>query len=334
MRAPLGLRPKLGAARASGPLAVAILVLAVGTAVVPVPGLAARGWQWRAIAAAALVGLSAWVHQALAKRRPPPKGWLVVDDRGAHRLERGRTTELVDWSQPFGVTVLTSPDRATLLLALTRPGQTRYLGAIARLPEDAAAAPGLFERAATAADADVRMGDQWSLSAADAERFVAELARRAPGALDRVYLSDASGQAIVLDRAELRVGDLRVDLGAPLEWRASYFQELGAHAASICQATWVRQGDVEFAFVAPAVSGGWLADGSPVARAAVQGAARVALARDLALLRATASDPPARELRHAIDRVFVVPLRRALDRAPRLPRVSPPPSRRMPEGRA
>ena len=333
MRVPLGLRPKLGAARASGPLAAAIVIVAVGIAVFPLPGVPKGAWQLRAMVATALVGLSACVHHALGKRRPPPKGWLVVDGLGVHRLERGRTTELVDWGQPFGVTVLTSPDRAAILLALTQPGQTRYLGA-AGLPEDAAAAPRLFERAATAADADVRMGDQWSLSAADAERFVVEVARRAPGALDRVYLSDAAGQPIVLDRGELHVGGLRVDLGAPLEWRASYFQEIGAHAASICQATWVRQGDVEFALVAPAVSGGWLADGSPVGRAAVHGAARAALARDLALLRATASEPPARELRHAIDRVFVVPLRRALDRAPRSPRVAPPPSRRMPEGRA
>jgi hypothetical protein len=131
-----------------------------------------------------------------------------------------------------------------------------------------------------------------------------------------VFLSDASGEPVVLDRTELRVGTRRIDLSAPLEWRAFIFQELGAHAASVCQATWVRQGDGEVVLVAPMADGDASRD-----------------APDARLLQNSSGDPPPRELRRAIDRLFMAPLRRALDRAPRISRV-PSSSHRMPEGRA
>jgi hypothetical protein len=62
-------------------------------------------------------------------------------------------------------------------------------------------------------------------------------------------------------------------------------------------------------------------------------AAQISVARDLRLMEASPGEPPPRELRHAIDRVFMLPLRRALDRAPRISRVPSSP-RPMPEGRA
>ena len=126
------------------------------------------------------------------------------------------------------------------------------------------------------------------------------------------------------------------DLSAPLEWRASLFQERGAHAASICQATWVRQGDVEIVLVAPlAADGTWMGDANVAVRAAGRGAAaKRSVAQDLRLTQAVAGEPPPRDARHAIDRVFMLPLRRALDRAPRASRVASPPPRPRPEGRA
>jgi hypothetical protein len=53
--------------------------------------------------------------------------------------------------------------------------------------------------------------------------------------------------------------------------------------------------------------------------------------RDLRLMQGAVAEPPPRELRRAIDRVFMLPLRRALDRAPRISRVEIP--RPRPEGR-
>jgi len=316
LRLPLGVRT----AAAPAPARWAAAVLA-GVLVAAAIGVALGPWaaSARAGAVVLLVAAAGAVHHVLARRRTPPRGWLVVDDAGVRRLEGGREAALVDWREPFGVTVLASADRSALLIAITSPRATRFVAARVVDAEDAARAPTLVERASTAADGDLHRDDA-GLSAADAERLLAEIARRAPGALERAFLSDAAGEPVVLDRTELRVGARRIDLKSALEWRAFVFQELGACAASLCQATWVRQGEVEMVLVAP--------------MSIEAGVPRDARAPDARLMQASAAEPPPRELRRAIDRVFMLPLRRALDRAPRASRAPSPPPRPMPEGRA
>jgi len=320
MRLPLGSRISRGSPYLAGVIAAALIGLAIAVALGP-------GGAWaRAVVAAVLVGLGGLVSHALGRRQQPPRGWLVVDAEGLHRIDRGRAATLVLWSEPFGITVLSSADRARLLLAVTTPRATRYLSARVRDAEDAAAAPVLLDRATTAASSDLRDGDELALRAADAERLVNTLARLAPGAVDRIYTSDVAGEPIVLQAGELRVGGRRIDLSLPFEWRASIFQERGPHTATVCQATWVRQGETELVLVAPMpADGGWTHDADAAIRAAGEGAlVRRAITRDLRLIRAGAGEAPSRELRHAIDRVFVLPVRRALDRAPRAARIGAP----------
>jgi hypothetical protein len=332
LRLALGRRSPRGSRVRAGASATILVCLAIAAAAGP--------WAWlnwvRAGVAGALVAAAAVASRWLGRRRQPARGWLVVDDDGLHRVERASRLTLVDWREPFGITVLASADRATLLLAITSPWATRYLPARVRNADDASAAPTVLAAATTAAASDLRADDDAALSAADAERLVVEVGRRCPASVERVYLSDATGQAVVLDRAELRVGARRFDLTAPLEWRATLFQERGAHAASVCQATWIRQGDVEIALVAPlAADGAWMADADAAVRAAGAGAAaKRGVARDLRLIQASAGEAPPRDARHAIDRVFMLPLRRALDLAPRASRSAGPPSRSMPVGRA
>jgi len=284
--------------------------------------------------ALALVAGALVIHRGLRCRRPP-SAWLVVDSRGVHRVERGKTTTLASFNAPLGVTVFASADRSKLLVALTFPGAVRTVAVRVRDANDAAAAHTLFARATTAADGDLLADDECSLSAADAEKLLVEVARRCPGAFDRVLLTDAGGDEIVLDRTELRVGTRRFDLSAPLEWRASLFQELGVYAVSVFQATWLHQADAEVVFVAPMPP-----EGSEVrsAAAAVQAAGeaivvQAAFALDVRLMQASPGEPPPRELRRAIDRVFMLPLRRALDRAPRLARPAAAPPRSVAETR-
>jgi hypothetical protein len=295
-------------AKAAGWIAGAVVLGAVAVAL--------TAWSpWvRAGLGVGLVALAGGLHHALARRRRPPAGWLVVDQQG---VKRPGEAPLVGWNAPFGVTVLASADRARLVLALTSAAVTRLLAVRVLDAGDAAEAPTLFERAVTAADGDLRADEGAALCAADAERLLAALARRSPGALDRLFLSDASGEAVVLDRGELRIGSRRIDLAAPLEWRGFVFQELGAHAASVCQATWVRQGEGEVVLVAPVLDGETSLRSAPDAR----------------LLQVAQGEPPPRELRRAIDRMFMLPLRRALDRAPRIARAPSHPAIR-PEGRA
>jgi hypothetical protein len=57
-------------------------------------------------------------------------------------------------------------------------------------------------------------------------------------------------------------------------------------------------------------------------------------APDARLLPTGRGEPPPRELRRAVDHIFMLPLRRALDRAPRISRVPSAPSMARPEGRA
>lgn len=295
-RFPLGPRKASPVARMAGVLAGVFVAAAVAVAMAP--------WTvtTRAAVAVALVAVAGVVHHLVSRRREPPAGWLTVDDQG---VKRAGDPMLVDWREPLGVTVLGSADRTRFVLALTTARATRHLAVRVLDAGDVAEAPSLVDRAVTVADADLRADDASALCAADAERLLSVLARRCPGALDRMFLSDAGGEPVVLDRAELRVGARRIDLTAPLEWRAYVYEELGTHAASLCQAIAMRQGDGEVVLVAPWVEGLGPAAGVP-------------------------AEAPPRDLRRAVDRVFMAPLRRALERAPRVTRAASPPTRSGP----
>jgi hypothetical protein len=312
LRLPLGPRAPSPAAGRAWLAAIPTLVIAV--AVAPGPG----GQAVRALAAVAVLAAGAVLHRLLARRVNEPRGWLVVDERGVRRLEGSKETRLADWADGVGATVLARADREVLAVALTSPAATRFVPVRIVDPADRAAAPTVFERAATAAESDLRADEATSLCASDAERLLLAIASRAPGALDRVHLVDAAGEPVVLDRGELRVGAGRVDLAAPLEWRAFAYQELGSQSAWLCQATWVRQGEVEVFLVAPMPAD----------------ASSMRAAPDARLLPSGRGEPPPRELRRAVDHIFMLPLRRALDRAPRISRVPSAPSMARPEGRA
>jgi hypothetical protein len=308
---PLGIGDGVSPPRVAALVAALLVACALAVAV-------GRWPAWvRAVSAIGLVTLAARMHRILGRKRRPPHGWLVVDAEGVRRVGLVRESRLLHWHEPFGATVLASTDRATFLVALTTPRAARYVAVRVTDAEDAASAPTVIARATTAADSDLRPGDEASLTAADAEKLLSEIARRAPAALDRAYLSDAGGEPVSLEKTELRVGARRFDLALPLEWRASIFRERGVPTAPAYQATWVRQGDVEVVLVAPIpADGGWLRDAHVALRAAGEGrAVQRAVARDIRLMQGAVEEPPPRELRRAIDRVFMLPLRRALDRA-------------------
>ncbi len=211
----------------------------------------------------------------------------------------------------------------------------RYLPARVRNADDASAAPTVLDAR------DHRRGERL---ARRRRRGALRCGRREAGRRDRKALSR-------IDRARLPLGrrgsgrDPR-SRGAPRRGaahrphgsaRVARVPLPGARraAASVCQATWIRQGDVEVVFVAPLpADGAWMVDADMAVRAAGGGAAvKRSIARDLRLIQASAGEAPPRDARHAIDRIFMLPLRRALDRAPRASRSVVPPSRPMPERR-
>ena len=313
LRLPLGPRAPAPAAKVATVVAVVLVAAAIALALL----LPVAVWL-RAGIALALVACAAATHHVMSRRMQPPHGWLVVDGHVIRRIEPGKETKLVTLREPFGVTVLARHDRSAFVLALTSPAATRFVPVRVERETDLEEARTLVERATTAPESDLPVDEATSLSAPDANRLLATLAARVPASLDRVYLFDADGNPVVLDRTELRVGSRRIDLDAPLEWRPFVFQESGGHVTSLCQATWVRQGEAEVVLVSSMTADTRNTKAAPDAR----------------LMQAAVGDPPPRDQRRAIDRLFMLPLRKALDGAPRVSRMPSSPSQPTTEGRA
>jgi hypothetical protein len=323
-----------GRATAAGVVAVVVLPLLVAVAVAafalsrprPLEGLLA---VVPAIAAFFLLG------RALRRPRPAPaaaatstssgRGLELDGERLAFRPVRvtmGADTLLL-LDAPFGVTLLASPRRDRLIALLSSATGTFYLGAAFDAAARRAFAP-LLDRCFTVVGDDAGLvamgpdGEPLVLAPDELASLLDALVEQSPSCLDRFVLTDARGASISLDGRSLCIGDRAVDLNAPLEWRPIVFQEAFGQAIAVYQGTWIRQSSTELTLVSllpalgPAPSEG--ADGLDL------GNLDRAVLRDLRLMAATPEAPPPNEQRVAIDRLFMLPVRHALDRAPRASR--------------
>ena len=280
--------------------------------------------------AMALAGILPLVWAALLGRKPPAKTngtWVESDAKGLVRTTIDGTKPIVDWGLPFGVTLLASYGRPIALLAFTTPTQTRYLPAYVGDRSDAD--DELFARIAVLADLDLvdGLGHDAALSSAAAGALLRAVETHSRDALGRAYLSDGKGAPISVDKGNLAVADRHFDLSASLEWRPLMFHESTGHAAALYQATWIRQGLAEVVLVAPMPASIVPREATP--RKDAMGRLGRALTRDLRLLQAPAENPPPRELRVAIDRPFMLAVRRVLDDAPLASRSLPEPPPRI-----
>ena len=286
------------------------LAIAAGASPIPLPVRAA---------CLVLVGL-ALVLAVLLRSRPRESaaGWIIVDPNGIARHRSRGDARLVFWAERFGLVVLSNDSKTRGLLAITTPEQTRYVPIRVVDADDAVAARELFARGPSLGDADAafapRDGDE-ALSAADALAVVGAVRARDASAIDRILLSDPHGAAVVLEGTVLHAGGRVIDLTAPLEWRAFLFLESAGPLGAVVQATWVRQAGTEVVLVAP------------------QGDSRDSMPRG-GRVPSIPDAPPPIELRMAIERLFMTPLRHALDRAPRALRSPVPSSSSRREGRA
>jgi hypothetical protein len=278
-------------------------------------------WERVVLLAIALGATFRFVTVLRARRLLAPRGSVSADASGLVRQDAAGTLALADWRGAFGLTVLSNHVRERVLLAFTTPEQTRYLTVRFSSPEDDALAKRLLARAATVPESDalVSYGDDASLRPDHALELLAIVERRSPGALERLYLSGSRGEALVLEGTELRVGQRVFDLESALEWRGFMFHESVGQIATIYQATWVRQGTSELVLVAP------MPPEISTFASGAQGGAGVAssgaaLVRDLKLMQSLPDAPPPRELRVGVERLFMLPLRQALAKAPRASR--------------
>jgi len=282
-----------------------------------------------------LAGLLA-VAWAVLARRPVMQlsgTYMEADALGLTRVTADPTkrTMFASWDAPFGVALLASYGRPTALLAFTTPTQTRYVPARIDLANSHRSEEDdeLLARIAVLADLDLVDGiaHDAALTAAATAALVRHVEGHDKNALGRVYLSDGKGMPIALDRATLAVGERSFDLTSQLEWRPLMFHESTGQAAALYQATWIRQAGSEVVLVAPMPAS--IVPRETNAHREATGRLGRALTRDLRLLQAPAESPPSRDVRVAIDRPFMMAIRRVLDDAPLASRVlqDPPPPR-------
>jgi len=292
---------------------------------------------WAATALYALLGsggglgarasLALAVTLVIAARRstlaPPRRSrvYLELDGTGLYRVRNGERSTLLEWRASGGITLLGNCTRTKLYLAFTTHERTRYVG----VSTDGATL-GTFRwlgaRAVAVADLDIGSSAATEqLAAADAQRLLEACDAQAPGLLGRVYFTSQHGEAVEFSGDRLRVGVHAVDLRAPLEWRAITFHETAGATTTLYQGTYVSQGGRAFTFVAP-MPGELVMGGDFRAAAKKDPDLRPQVLEDLRLLQSVPGEPPPGAERVAMERLFVVPLRRALERAPRLRRSS------------
>jgi hypothetical protein len=216
--------------------------------------------------------------------------------------------------EPFGMTLVTGPRRDRVVAVLSSAEGLFHVGAY--FPPGARALGAMLERTFTVAADDTVLsalgpdGEPLWLSPSDFCALVFALEELDPACVERLVLSDARGAPLTLDGRELAIAERRFDLTAPLEWRAFVFQEAFGAAIAVYQGTWIRQGPSEVTLVAllPSIVPFEPGEESEIDRS---------LLRDLRLMQASPEEPPPREQRVAFERLFVLPVRAALDRAPR-----------------
>lgn len=317
---------------AAGALGFALLAAAFAS--VAFGGFTAMAVAARIAVACTGAAAIGWASRTKRPQARPSGAYLEAREDGITRVTPEGEKPMVSWTQPYGVSLLASYGRPHALLAFTTPTHTRYVPT--RIDERSEEDDDLFARIAVLADLDLVDGvaHDAALPTVEAASLVRFVESRDKNALGRVFLSDGRGSPIALDRATLSVGDRTFDLTSQLEWRALMFHESTGQAAALYQATWLRQAGKEIVLVAPMPAS--IVPREPNAHKEASGRLGRALTRELKLLQAPAEPPPARDIRVAIDRPFMMAVRRALDEAPLAQKVSlePPPRASRPERRA
>jgi hypothetical protein len=249
-----------------------------------------------------------------AERTPRPKRGLALTADRLSFTGGGDSNDLLYTDAPFGVTLLTDRKRERLTALLSSSAGTFSIGA--KIDDGAKKTLTAMLDVASMAGDDLGHdaigpdGEPLVLDGDDFAALVEVLAERNPSCLEGFVLSDARGTPITLEAGRLQIGERAFDLDAPLEWRSLVFREALGNAHAYYQGTWVRQNGNELVLVSllPAQLSLVADDIGELDRGAL---------RDRRLMQATTEAPPPSDQRVAIERLFMLPLRAALDRAPR-----------------
>ncbi len=304
--------------------AIPLLGLALG-AIAFGHGLFLQAFVPAVLALGALVVLTLSGTPGAARRRPNRRGLSLERTKlWFQSPDPTRSHTLIEPLEPFGVTLLSTPRRDRALAVLTSRAGTFCVGCSFDAAARRTAMP-IFDSAFTVTNDEAGLeaigpdGEPLVLAPPEFLGLLQALGAIDRACFERLVLSDARGAPLVLDgreRRELRVGDRTFDLAAPIEWRGIVFQEGLGQAIAVYQGTWVRQGSTEVVLVSllPSI----MSSGAQgiTENGSLAGLDRSVL-RDLRLMQAVPEEPPPAEQRVAIDRLFMLPVRYALDRAPR-----------------
>lgn len=265
-----------------------------------------------------IVAVALLVRRGPRARREPekPRRGLHIGGDDATFRSHDEATKLIG-DGPFGVTLVATAKRDRIVAVLSSEQGSFHVGADLDAAGRDKLAP-LLGKASTmvheegALEAIGPDGEPLLLEPDDFVELIDALERKSPSCLDRIVLTDTRGASITLDRSTLTLGERTLDLTAPLEWRPIVFQEPFGGSVAIYQGTWVRQNGTEVVLVSllPSLA-------PPHALASDLAALDRAALRDLRLMQASPEEPPPPEQRVAIDRLFMLPFRSAIDRAPR-----------------
>lgn len=295
----------------------AALALSLGVILLTRPPLWLAGVLGVASGIAAVL-VSAWLaHRTRPSAQPRA---LLLTDHSLGFTDGQAVTPVLSLDTSFGITLIANRARTRVAMVVTTTRETFY--ACADVPDDqrtfartilaSALTVASDERALDAAGPD---GAPMLLSVDAFVRLHAALCRLDPASPSRMYLTDVRGEAVTLDGPRLSAGRRSFDLTAGLEWRGMLFRESSfGGGAAVYQGTHVRQGSTEIVFVSlmPALAspfspGDVLATREPTLERAVL--------RDMQLMNESSGEPPPPELRVAVERVFMLPLRAALSTA-------------------
>lgn len=200
-------------------------------------GHAALGRRGALLAAALTVVVS--LLRLWHQRRPVRTGELVLASGTLRRrADRGTPGELlVSRGELLGISLLADRAPGTALLVLTTPSRVRVLAVAVRTREElaelAALLPPVRSEAVGAPVATLRLKD--------AVRLLSAVMAEFPHAAERMFMRGARGESISLDRSELRIGQSRVLLDAPFDFRTFAFFESTGRVVSAYQGAWIKQ---------------------------------------------------------------------------------------------
>lgn len=267
------------------------------------------------VCVALFVSVSIAVLRGSLRRNPEARTELLLDPAGVSIVRDCTVRMLVSFASGFGISIFTSARRDRIAIGITTPQQALCIGGFI------GASPKRFQtvlpKAVTLPTDDLRLacmlpdGEPLEVDAASLRKLISELQRIDPRAFERCYLTDARGTAIALDGTCVRAGLRTFDLSAPFEWSVSRFRDHAGVADTCFEATWLRQAHDEVAFVSLVRGDERTSLHDVLAASSSRGDPY--LARDARLANAQLGPPPPSASCLAVDRLFMLPIRRVLD---------------------